>query len=255
MGHPLRLAWLLLPIWLAAAVLPPAGNAYVPVAGHLLKAAAEKRSAPSSAVVRQTRIVPAQKPGGTEEEFRETVFMRFPGLIRSELQTDQGKRVYLERSGTYRIADSQGVSQAPPDPMDIALRLLASPEAGAMQQVLARSGVDLSVASLGIFQGRIGYVLGARYPDESVPQVWFDKKTLLPFRWLLVRQTAEGFFQRTEIRYSAWQKTGELHYPRAMAFFFNERRIADVRVDRIDAGADVAYEQFSFERLAEQRDF
>jgi len=252
MGFRIFAVWVWIISWAIGAWPPAAGHAYVPAAGHLLEAAAAKRETPSTAVVRQTRILAPQEGESRAQEYQETVYFRFPGVFRAEMETDQGRRIYLERNGDYRIADSQGLSQPLPDPMDLALRILANPEASGMGRVLAEVGIDLSVSSLGQFNGRLGFVLGARYPDELAPQVWFDKETLLPFRWLIVRRDDSGLPQRIEIRYFTWQKVGGLLYPHTMEGYRHERRSVDVRVDGIDAGADISDERFSFQRLLEE---
>ncbi len=252
MGFRLFAVWGFIIFWAIGPGPPTASHAYVPAAGHLLEAAAAKRETPSTAVVRQTRILPPQEGESRTRHYQETVYFRFPGILRAEMETDSGRRIYLERNGDYRIADSQGVSQPFPDPVDLALRLLANAEASRMGRVLAEAGVDLSVSSLGQFNGRLGFVLGARYPDELAPQVWFDKETLLPFRWLIVRRDDSGLPQRIEIRYFTWQKVGGLLYPHTMEGYRHERRTADVRVDGIDVGADISDERFSFQKLLEE---
>ena len=107
----------------------------------------------------------------------------------------------------------------PPDLVDLALRLLVHTQPDGLARTLTEQGVDVTVTSLGRFNDRIAFVLGARYPDESVPQLWFDRETLLPLRWLLIRPSEDGIPLRTEIRFFAWQKSGNLQYPQAMACY------------------------------------
>lgn len=252
MGLRFRIVWLWI-VFCAIGLWPPAAShAYVPAAGHLLQAAAAQRQAPETAVVRQTRILPPQEGDSRGREYQETVYFRFPGVFRAELETGQGRRIYLEKNGDYRIADIRGVFQPHPEPMDLALRLLANTEADRMGRVLADAGVDLSVISLGLFNGRLGFVLGAKFPDELAPQVWFDKETLLPFRWLLVERDDKGLPRRIEIRYFRWQKIGGLLYPQTLQSDRHERRTADVRVNHIETGVHISDERFSFQKLLEE---
>jgi hypothetical protein len=244
--------WLWMIPWMIGTWPTPESHAYVPDAGHLLEAAAEQRKTPPAAVVRQTRMLLPPEKDGPVREYQETVYFRFPGVFRSEMETDEGRRIYLERNGTYRIADHQGVSKPLPEPMDLALRLLSNTEAAGMEKVLTEAGVDLSVSSLGLFNGRLGFVLGVRFPDESAPQVWFDRETLLPFRWLIFRPNTGGVPQRIEIRYFTWQKIDDLPYPQAMEGYWQERRISQIRVDGIEAGAEISDDRFSFQQLMEQ---
>ncbi len=53
-------------------------------------------------------------------------------------------------------------------------------------------GVEVSLTSLGRFQDKIAFVIGAQYPEESRSQLWVDKETFRPIRWLLVNPSPAG---------------------------------------------------------------
>lgn len=232
-------------VWLAVVSVSSQTLAYVPVADHLLVLAASRLDDPAPSVVRQVRILTAPAPGQIPLQYPEVLYIRFPGAFRSELTTEEGRRVVVERSGLRWTAAGGGLAEPASEPMDLAIRLLAHNRPEGMARVLAAEGVDLTVTSLGRFEGRLGFVLGARYPDESVPQIWFDRDTLLPFRWLMLRPTADGSFQRTEIRYFAWQKTGNLRYPHIMSCYQDEQLVSEVRVEHVQSPAEVPDSLFS----------
>jgi hypothetical protein len=248
MRHFIRAAWICLAVGFGVASLSSPSAAYVPVADHLLALVASRLDDPAPSVVRQVRTLPAPEPGQAARQFREIVYIRFPGAFRSELTTDDGRRVVVERSGLRWTSKTEGIAEPTPEPMDLAIRLLVHNRPEGLARVLAAAGIDLTVTSLGRFEGRLGFVLGARYPDESVPQVWFDRETLLPFRWLMLNPTAEGPPQRTEIRYFAWQKTGDLRYPQVMACYQDERLVSEARVEGIQSPAEVPDTLFSPDR-------
>ena len=219
--------------------------AYVPVADHLLVLVASRLDDPAPSVVRQVRIVTGPVAAQVPLQYREVVYIRFPGTFRSELTTEDGRRVLVERSGRRWTTEEAGLAEPAAEPIDLALRLLAHNRPEGLARVLAAQGVDLTVTSLGRFEGRLGFVLGARYPDESAPQVWFDRETLLPFRWLMLRPTADGPPQRTEIRYFGWQKTGDLRYPQVMACYQDGQLVSEVRVEKIQSPAEIPDSLFS----------
>jgi hypothetical protein len=240
-------------LWVAIALLaagtPAPANAYVPVADHLLSLVAARLDSPPPSVVRQVRILPAQPPEPHSRQYRETVHLRFPGAFRSDLEADEGQRVVIEQAGLrWTIVDGVLIEQ-PPDLVDLALRLLVHTRPDGLAKTLAGEGVDVSVTSLGRFNDRIAFVLGARYPDESVPQLWVDNETLLPFRWLLIRPGEDGMPRRTEIRFLGWQKSGDLQYPQAMACYRDEQLISQVRVEAVTSPASVPDALFAIQRL------
>ena len=233
---------------LGALPAPGPAAAYVPVGGHLLVLAADRIDDSPPAVVRQIRRR-AASPGQALRQYDEIVYLQFPGAFRSELSAADGKRVLLERGGRRWVVGGGSLLDAPTDPLDLAIRLLVQTRPESISQVLAEQGVDVRVTSLGRFNGRVGFVLGARYPDESASQVWFDTETLLPFRWLMIRPTADGPPDRTEIRYFAWQKAGALHYPQAMTCYHSDQLISEVRVGGIQAPAEVPGDLLRPDRL------
>jgi hypothetical protein len=228
---------------------PAPGVAYVPVADHLISLAATRLDSPPPSIVRQLRILPAHPPAVGTRHYREVVYLRFPGAFRSDLKTDGPPRVVVELGGQrWKVSEGAFVKGAP-DPLDMALRLLVHTEPGGLARTLAGAGVDTTLTSMGRFNDRIAFVLGARYPDESVPQLWFDKESLLPVRWLIFRPDGDGLLRRIEIRFFAWQKTGDLHYPQAMACYRDEQLISEMRVEGIESPAELPEAVFDIDRL------
>ncbi len=248
----LRAVGLWLTVGLVAGLLPAQAAAYVPLPEHLLALAADRRDDPPPSAVHQIRTSIASAAQHKSPQYDEVVYLRFPGAFRSEMETENGRRVTLDEGGRHWVADAGALSSPKPEPLDLALRILVQNRAEGLAQVLAAQGVNLAVTSLGLFDGRIGFVLGARYPEESVPQLWFDRETLLPFRWLMVQQTPDGSLHRTEIRYFAWKKQGGLLFPEAMACYRDGQLASEVRVEKVVSPAKVPDSLFSPERLIER---
>ena len=79
--------------------------------------------------------------------------------------------------------------------------------------------VDVSVTSLGRFEGEIYFVIGAVYPDESVSQIWIARETLLPARWVIRCNSSHSESDVLEIRYLTWWKSGKSRYPSRVEFY------------------------------------
>ncbi|MGB8426051.1 MAG: hypothetical protein WCD88_09730, partial [Desulfobacterales bacterium] len=119
-------------------------------------------------------------------------------------------------------------------------------------------GVAAEVSSLGRFQGRVGYVLGAQYPDETVPQLWLDKESFRPMRWLLKPAAAANPGQALEVRYEDWRKTASIWYPEKIEFYQGDRLLRRMQVQRTrvnpelaDRLFDVAYLKSMFPRATD----
>ena len=91
-------------------------------------------------------------------------------------------------------------------------------------------GVDVSVSSLGRYEGEIAFVIGAIYPDESVSQIWIDRDTFLPSRWIIRGNGSSTGSDVLEMRYLTWWKSGESRYPSRIEFYQDGKL---VRVNQI----------------------
>jgi hypothetical protein len=119
----------------------------------------------------------------------------------------------------------------------------------ALEARLPRVGVDPTISSLGRFQGRVAYVLGAQYPDESVSQVWLDKNTFRPFRWIIRPERPDNPTAGLEVRYYGWRKIGTVWYPVRIEFYQNESLIRTIQIDRVRVDPDLPPQLFDVDRL------
>ena len=99
-------------------------------------------------------------------------------------------------------------------------------------------GVDVSVSSLGRVEGEIAFVVGAVYPDESVSQIWFDRETFLPMRWIIRGNGGTSASDVLEIRYLTWWKSGQSRYPSRIEVYQdgNLVRVNQLKIFREDNG-------------------
>ena len=74
-------------------------------------------------------------------------------------------------------------------------------------------GLNFALSSLGRMDGKLVYVLGVRYPDPSGCQLWLDKETLRPMRWLIPADGGDRSSDVLDIRYADWQPVGGIWYP------------------------------------------
>ena len=96
-------------------------------------------------------------------------------------------------------------------------------------------GVDVSVSSLGRFEGQIAFVIGAVYPDESVSQIWIDRDTFLPSRWIIRGNGGSAGSDVLEVRYLTWWKSGQSRYPSRIEYYQDGKL---VRVNQIKSFRD-----------------
>lgn len=156
-----------------------------------------------------------------------TLKYQFPAKFREEVELGGSERVFAVSGGSAaKVLGNRLVGESE-DPLDFYKDILLFRDPQLLYERLLLDGINPDNWSLGRFQGRVAYVIGARYPDESRPQLWIDKKTFLPMRWIVTRQVAGAQAPGLEIRYEDWQgltyrkNKATTLYPRRILFYEN----------------------------------
>ncbi len=114
---------------------------------------------------------------------------------------------------------------------------------------LLELGVDVFISSLGRFEEKIAFVIGAEYPDESVSQVWIDQETFLPLRWIIKSSVGVADSSALEIRYGPWWKIGKTRYPSRIEFHQDGQLVRVSQVIKVEEDAIFSDALFDIERL------
>ncbi len=141
----------------------------------------------------------------------ETLIYAFPDRFRSDTRSEESSRIYVQ-SGSASLTIVDGYrTEAGASRYDKYINLLLHRSRTPLHIMLLSNDVDVEKTSLGRFEDRVVYVVGAQYPDESISQVWVDKESLLPLRWIDVSRKDPQ--DRVEFIYREWQKRNNLWYP------------------------------------------
>jgi hypothetical protein len=143
----------------------------------------------------------------------------FSQAFRSDARSNDSERIFIFSDGkTLTLIDGNSVSGAT-NRFDLYKDLLFYHSREKLVERLFQLGVDVSISSLGRFEEKIAFVIGAEYPDESVSQVWIDQDTFLPLRWIIKGVDPAGESGTLEVRYLIWWKTGKIRYPSRIEFY------------------------------------
>lgn len=226
-------------------VIPAA--AYIPPAEQLLGFMTDRLGPAHAFVVYQQTIVydPAIEDG--MEELAETLYFAAPDRFRSELVGPEVERVtVVGPRGALSVVDGRIVREGQ-HAFDHFKDLMLLTEADRSVEVLLKLGVDVDRVSLGRFENRIVYVIGAKYPDETVPQVWIDKATFRPLRFIL-EAGDEGAGK--EVRYGEYLEKGNRgEYPGRMLFYENGELVRMHVVDAVETQTEISAELFDLNRI------
>ncbi len=182
-----------------------------------------------------------------ERELVETAVYLFPGRYRAEIRSASIQRIHVAADGRSVTIIDDKIASFSVSPLDQYKDLLLCRERSQLLERLTAAGVNTFITSLGRFGDALVVILGARYPDENRPQVWLDKDSYLPLRWIIRPDGhPDGPF---EAHFLAWQKVGQQWYPRRIELFENNTMIREIVAEQVLTKADIRPADFDIEAL------
>lgn len=182
-------------------------------------------------------------------ELEESLRFVFSDAFRSDAKSQNSERIYIFSHGrTLTIIDGNIVPDAA-NRFDIYKDILLYRSRKAIADRLLELGVDVSISSLGRFEDKIAYVIGADYPEDSVNQLWVDKDTLLPLRLIIKGVNGDAGSDTAEVRYLTWWSIGETRYPSRIEFYQGDNLVRVNQARNFEENATFSKELFDIEHL------
>ena len=214
---------------LATATAPDPAGATVLEGPHILELTAEAMGDIASLQAVQKLLVYPQLPETEPTVLDETATYVMPERFRSDIVSDRIQRTHLV-FGDSSLTVIDGRMAVGENPFDLYQQLLRSRTRPRLMRTLNRLGVETAISSLGRIEETVVFVLGARYPDESVSQLAIHKETFLPLRLLLVDRGAEAAGRHLAIYYRNWRQAQSGWFPLQVDFTINGRLAREIRV-------------------------
>jgi hypothetical protein len=179
----------------------------------------------------------------------ESVRYVFSEAFRSDSVSDDKQRIYVFRDGQTLTVIDGVISSGAGTRFDLYKDLLLYRSRELLSERLSDLGVDISLSSLGKFEGQPAFVVGAEYPDQTLPQVWIDMETFQPLRMIIPSGSASYSTDFLEIRYSQWQKIGKIWYPMRIEFIQDGATVRTIEVNGYQVDPDFSKDVFDIARL------
>jgi outer membrane lipoprotein-sorting protein len=224
-------------------------NAYVLPGPYILKLMTQNLGKAKSLLVSQKLVIHDESPQKIGVELSETLRYVFPEKFRSDTSSENVHRIHVLSKGKAVTVIDGKIADESDNSYDRYKDLLLFRSREILQKKLSLLGVDVTVSSLGRFQGKPAYVLGAQYPDETVPQVWLDKDTFRPFRQIMTGKAGESQENSLEVRYFEWRKVHHTWYPMRIEFFATGILVREIHVQDIKVNPSFPDELFDIEHL------
>ncbi len=245
----MKKAYVIILVLMAFACFYESADAYVLQGPHILELMTAKLGVPKKLLVSQRLILYDNSLQNGSVELEETLRYHFPEKFRSDIQSENAQRIHvLSKDMALTVIDGK-VSAEGETVFDRFKDILLYRSRELLHERLSLLGVDMSVSSLGRFKDKIAFVVGAEYPDESVPQVWIDKDTFRPVRWLIECKRPELEKDSLEVRYLDWQKINRIWYPMLIEFYQNNSLVREIYVVNIEVNPIFSGNLFDINRL------
>ena len=190
-----------------------------------------------------------QAPEMVTTEFEGTLRYVFGRAFRSDARASDAERIHIAAAGrTLTIIDGSIVPETI-NRFNIFKDILLYRSREGFADKLVQLSVDVSISSLGRFEDKIAFVLGANYPDESVNQLWIDKDTLLPLRLIIRDIFGADNTDKVEIRYLIWWKIGKTQYPSRIEYYQNDDLVGVREAINFELNATFSEELFNIDHL------
>lgn len=224
-------------------------DAYVLSGPHVIDLMTKKIRNAKNLLVSQTLLLYSSRLKEKPAELQETLKYNFPESFRSEIQSENVQRIHVVSKGAAITVIDGTISADPETKFDFYKYIILYHSRQLLQDKLLLLGVDVFVSSLGRFQDKIAYVIGAQYPDESVPQLWIDKDTFIPFRWITIGKNTDSYLDPLEVRYLKWREVDRIWYPMHIQFFQNNLLLREIKVDHMAVDVFFSKDIFDIERI------
>ena len=237
-----------LSIWLLTVGTPAPSGAYVLQPAHILQLTGEAMGTIAALQVEQKLLIYPQDPEITPTVYDETATYVMPERFRADIRSAEIQRTHLV------VADSaltviDGRLTIGSDPFDQYQVVLRNRNRTRLMRALNRLGVETAISSWGRVEETVVFVIGARYPDETVSQLAVDKETFLPLRLLQVGAHAGLPTSRLEIYYREWQKWQSGWFPLQVEFYQDGRLAREIRVAEVRLNPSIPAELMDPEAL------
>lgn len=224
--------------WVAAFVcFQPSVSAYTPKGSYIIKLTVRNMGKAKGLFVSQKSTLYQLKTGPSEIVLNEILMYGFPDKFRSETVSENGIRLHVLSGGKTLTAVGEEITDNTERAYDLYKDVLLYRSKKAFGKKLADFGVDVSVSSLGRFDRKSVFVIGAEFPDETPPQLWVDKKTFMPVRWLIPAR-------KMEIRYSQWGESDKIMYPMHVEVYADNILEREINVDSVQGNPSFSKDLF-----------
>lgn len=160
--------------------------------------------------------------------------------VRMQVERDGRTQVDLlvkDRRYTFQVGGAPSPATRAKDDLLLSLVLPRAKDSGAKRALafLKKLGIDPEQVSMGRFDGRTAYVIGAKPWEANKPQLWLDKDLRVPLRLVYL----DGATVRERRLTGYGTEVVDQFLPRVIETLDNGKVVERIEITRIDVNAAV----------------
>lgn len=170
--------------------LPIVAEAYILPAHFIVRTLAEKQR---QLRIKDWSLVLSTEYPESNEVIEERLYLKRPERVRW-IQTTDEQRLYIEREGVSAVGAGESLTRGAGAITNLfgGLMLTRGANLDLLSEriitLLMQAGINTEVVTLGRIKQQAVYIIGAKIDELDQPQIWFDKDSFLPLRWVLYNQ-------------------------------------------------------------------
>lgn len=223
--------------------------AYLLRGPHLLTLMTKGFGDSSSLMVSQKVLFYNADSGEILVNASETLRYVFPDRFRSDSRSVNATRIHLVAGDRSITIIDDKISTNTETPFDLYKDILLYRSRKLLERNLEEAGIDISLTCLGRFEEKVAIVLGAEKTSDKVSQVWIDKETFRPIRWLVQGVGNDPLQTTMEIRYADWRRVNRAWYPMQVGIYKDEVLVQKISVAEIRVNPAFPKDMLDVEQL------
>ena len=224
-------------------------HAYVLKGPHILHLMTSKLGSAKTLTVSHTLTLYDTELQEPEYDMEEMVRYLFPDQFRSDILSENTTKIHVfSKDQALTVLDGK-ISSFSETGIDAYKEILLFRNRPMLETQLIKRGIDLSISSLGRFNGKIVYIIGATYPEEPKPQIWIEKETVRPIRYIIKNPSGDETEPFIEFRYSIWQQYFKIWYPEKIEFYLGDKLERIIDVSHVEVNVSMEQDLFDLVQL------
>ena len=226
-------------------------SAYVLTGSQILELVVSRLGKAKNLGIHQKLVLYDEKLEGGTVELDERVNYIFSEVFRSDIKSQKTGKIHIASFDQALVILDGKIASTFEGGFDHYKDLFLFKDRMTLQKRLQMLGLNTDLTRITRYNDRIVYIIGQKTEyGEIHPELYVDKKSLLPIKWVLRGSNLRG--EKTEpleIVFHDWKKYKKLRLPGRIEFYRNNSLVREITVGKVMINRKLNNNAFDFEKL------